>query len=122
MAQRTVLRSRRAPTCAARTDTRRGHDLLHSYQYTMRQHWNGGRHDALQVLHSLQRQGYRGSDATVARDAPRLRQAPGLAPRHRPSGPTWPRVAEPQHGPLTPRHAAWLVLRRPETRVADDEH
>src|SRR5262249_32908719 len=35
---------------------------------------------------------------------------------------TLPVVAEPQQGQLTPRGTAWLVLRRPETRVPDDEH
>jgi transposase len=32
-----------------------------------------------------------------------------------------PVVAEPQHGQLTPRGTAWLVLRRPETRTPDEE-
>ena len=75
----------------------------------------------MQLLHRLQQQGYRGSYATVARYAQRLRQAQGLAPRQ-----PWPEhplpvVAEPQHGHLTPRGTAWLVLRRPETRAPDEE-
>jgi transposase len=73
-------------------------------------------------LHTIQRQGYRGSYATVARYAQRLRQAQGLAPRQRLPGHPLPVVAEPQHGQLTPRGTAWLVLRRPETRVPDDAH
>jgi transposase len=32
-----------------------------------------------------------------------------------------PVVAEPQHGQLTPRGTAWLVLRRPATRTPDEE-
>src|SRR5436309_3189883 len=35
--------------------------------------------------------------------------------------PTPPVVPEPQHGQLTPRGTAWLVLRRPETRTPDEE-
>ena len=122
IAKSTVCRYLRTPTCAERTDKRRGQSILNPYKDTVRQHWNGGGHDARQVFHLLQRQGYRRSYATVARYAQRLRPAQGLAPRQRPSGQTLPLVAEPQHGQLTPRHAAWLVRRRPETRVADDEH
>ncbi len=87
-----------------------------------RLHWNQGCHDARQVFQRLQQQGYRGSYATVARYAQRLRQAQGLAPRQPP--PTaypLPVVAEPRHGHLTPRGTAWLVLRRPETRAPDEE-
>ena len=58
----------------------------------------------------------------MARYALRLRQAQGLAPRERRPGQTLPIVAEPQYGQLTPRQTAWLVLRRPERRDADDEH
>jgi transposase len=35
--------------------------------------------------------------------------------------PPLPGVAEPQHGQLTPRGTAWLVLRRPEPRPPDEE-
>jgi transposase len=122
IAKSTVFRYLRAPTFAERTYKRRGHSILNPYKDTVLQHWNEGSHDARQVFHLLQRQGYRGSYATVARYAQRLRQAQGLASRQRLSGQTLPLVAEPQHGQLTPRRAAWLVLRRPETRVADDEH
>lgn len=61
MAKRPVFRSLRAPTCAERTDNRRGHSILNRDKDIVLQHWNGGRHDALQLLHILQRQGYRGS-------------------------------------------------------------
>jgi len=74
------------------------------------------------VFRRLQRQGYRGSYATVARYAQRLRQAQGLAPRQQPpAAPPLPVVAEPRHGHRTPRGTAWLVLRRPETRTPDEE-
>ena len=118
----TVFRYLRSPTFAERTYTRRGHSILHPYKDLLLQYWNQGCHDALQVFHRLQQQGYRGSYATVARYAQRLRQAQGLTPRQPP--PTThplPVVAEPQHGQLTPRGTAWLVLRRPETRTPDEE-
>ena len=117
----TVFRYLRSATFAERTYKRRGHSILNPYKDTILQHWNQGCHDAFQLLHRLQQQGYRGSYATVARYAQRLRQAQGLAPRQpRPEHPL-PVVAEPQHGHLTPRGTAWLVLRRPETRAPDEE-
>ena len=61
-------------------------------------------------------------EATVARYAQRLRQAQGLVPRQPPPAMSpLPLVAELQHGHLTPRGTAWLVLRRPETRTPDEE-
>jgi transposase len=121
IAKSPVFRYLRSPTFAERTYKRRGHSILNPYKDLVLQYWNGGCHDALQVFHCLQQQGYRGSYATVARSAPRLRQAQGLAPRERRPGQTLPVVAEPQHGQRTPRGTAWLVLRRPETRVPEDE-
>jgi transposase len=118
----TVFRYLRSPTFAERTYKRRGHSLLNPYKALLLQHWNQGCHDARQVFRLLQQQGYRGSYATVARYAQRLRQAQGLAPRQPPPAMSpLPLVAEPQHGHLTPRGTAWLVLRRPETRTPDEE-
>ena len=118
----TVFRYLQSPTFAERTYKRRGHSVLNPYKDLLLQHWNQGCHDARQVFRLLQRQGYRGSYATVARYAQRVRQAQGLAPRQQPPvAHPLPVVAEPQHGHLTPRGTAWLVLRRPETRVPDEE-
>jgi transposase len=121
IAKSTVFRYLRSPTFAERAYKRRGHSVLNPYKDTVLQHWNSGCHDALQVFHRLQHQGYRGSYATVARYTQRIRQAQGLAPRERLPRAPLPVVAEPQHGHLTPRGTAWLVLRRPETRVPGDE-
>jgi transposase len=122
MGKTTVFRYLRSPTFAERTYKRRGHSILNPYKALLLQHWNQGCHDARQVFQRLQQQGYRGSYATVARYAQRLRQAQGLAPRQ-PISVAYPLpvVAEPQHGQLTPRGTAWLVLRRPETRTLDEE-
>ena len=118
----TVFRYLRSPTFAERTYKRRGHSILNPYKDLLLQYWNQGCHDALPGFHRLQQQGYRGSYATVARYAQRLRQAQGLGPRQPPPAPhPLPVVAEPQHGPLTPRGTAWLVRRRPETRAPDEE-
>jgi transposase len=118
----TVLRYLRSLTFAERTSKRRGHSLLNPYKALLLQHGHQGWHDGRQVYRLLQRQGSRGSYATVARYAQRLRQAQGLAPRQPPlAAHPLPVVAEPQHGHLTPRGTAWLVLRRPETRTPDEE-
>ena len=117
----TVFRYLRSPTFAERTYKRRGHSVLNPYKALLLQHWNQGCHDARQVFRRLQQQGYRGSYATVVRYAQRLRQAQGLAPRQAPPEHPLPIVAEPQHGHLTPRGTAWLVLRRPETRAPEEE-
>jgi transposase len=123
IAKSTVFRYLRTPTFAERTPhRRRGQSILNPYKDTLLQRWNSGCRDALRLFRAIQRQGYRGSYVTVARYALRLRQAQGLSPRERRPGQTLPLVAEPQHGQLTPRHTAWLVLRRPETRDAADEH
>jgi transposase len=122
IAKSTVFRYLRSPIFAERTYKRRGHSILNPYKDTLLQHWNSGCRDALQLFRTIQRQGYRGSYVTVARYTQRLRQAQGLAPRQRLAGHTLPIVAEPQHGQLTPRGTAWLVLRRPERREPADEH
>jgi transposase len=122
IAKGTVFRSLRSPPFAERTDKRHGHSILNPDKDTVLEHWNRGCHAALQLFHVLQQHGYRGSYATGARYAQRLRQAQGLAPRQRQPGQPLPMVVEPQYGQLTPRGAAWLVLRRPETRDPADEH
>ena len=121
LATSTGLRSLRSPIFAERTYKRHGHSILNPYKDRVLQLWNSGCHDALQVLHRLQPQGYQGSYPTVARYAQRLRQAQGLKPRQRPPAHPLPHVAELQHGYLTPRGTAWLVRRRPETRDPDEE-
>jgi transposase len=121
LATSTVFRYLRSPTFAERTYKRRGHSILNPYKDLVLQLWNSGGHDALQVCHRLQQHGYQGSYPTVARYAQRLRQAQGLKPRQRPPAHPLPRVTEPQHGHLTPRGTAWLVLRRPATRAPDEE-
>jgi transposase len=53
----------------------------------------------------------------VAAYVRRLRQAQGLAPGYRSVRQSLPAVAEPSCRRLTPRRAAWLVLRRAEQRT-----
>src|SRR2546430_16833924 len=74
----------------------------------------------MQLFRALQPRGYTGSYRRVAAYASRLRQAQGLPPRRQGRRQTLPVVAEPACQPLTPRRAAWLVLRRPEKRTAEE--
>jgi len=70
-----------------------------------------------QLLRDLHQRGYAGGYGIVAAYARRLRQAQGLPPGHRCPRRPLPAVAEPPCQPLTPRRAAWLVLRREAKRT-----
>ena len=73
------------------------------------------------MLRELRERGFRGNYATVLRSLNRLRAAQGNARPHRSRArPGPPLVAAPKRV-LTPRTAAWLVLRRPEHRDAEDQ-
>jgi transposase len=97
-----------------------GHSVLNPYKAYLLDRWNTGCHDALRLFGELQRRGYPGSYATVARYAQRLRQAQGQAPRQRRRRLPLPVVAEPHRRLLTARQAAWLVVRHEEPRTQDD--
>jgi len=97
-----------------------GTSVLNPYKPYLLERWNAGCHTALRLFRELQPQGYTGSYARVAAYARRLRQAQGLPPAHRRPRQALPTVVEPAYQPLTPRRAAWLVLRRPEKRTAEE--
>jgi transposase len=112
-----VFRELRTPTLPERRRRRdRGHRILNPYHPYLLDRWNAGCHDAWRLSRELQQRGYSGSDATVARYAQRLCQAPRPRRRRLPL----PRVAEPHHRPLTARQAAWLVVRQAGQRAQDD--
>jgi transposase len=116
----TVFRSLRSPAFPERKGHRgRGRSLLNAYKTYLLKRWNEGCRDALRLFHELRSRGYRGSYATVARYAQRLRQAQGLAPRQRRTRELPPAVAEPTKPPLTARSATWLIMRREEKRDED---
>jgi transposase len=117
----TVVRSLQAPTFPerkGRSDIRKS--LLTLYKARLLKRWNAGCREALRLFRDLQRHGYTGSYATVARYAQRLRQAQGLQPREQRPGHTLPLVMEGQHKPLTARRATRLVLKRPRQRTDED--
>ena len=81
--------------------------------------WNAGHHNGRQMLRELRERGFRGNYATVLRYLNRLRAAQGNARPHRSRArPGPPLVAAPKQV-LTPRTAAWVVLRRPERKRID---
>ena len=112
------LRIETLPERKRRAD--RGRSILTPYHTYLLARWNAGHRDAVRLFRELQGRGYTGSYPTVARDAQRLRQAQGQAPRPRRPRQTLPAVAEPAARHLTARRATWLVLRRPE-RLDQDE-
>ena len=117
----TVFRDLRTATLPERTRrSDRGRSVLDPYKPYLLERWNAGCHDALRLCGEIQRRGYPGSYATVARYAQRVRQAQGQAPRQRPPRQTLPVVVEPRQRLLTARQAAWLVLRREEPRDEEE--
>jgi transposase len=115
---RTVQRDLRNATFAGR---RRRSDLgetvLNPYKPYLLERWNAGCHTAMRLFGDLRQRGYAGGYGLVAAYVRRLRQAQGLAPGSRSARQPLPAVAEPSCRPLTPRRAAWLVLRRAEQRT-----
>ena len=61
--------------------------------------------------------GYRGSYATVARYAQRLRKAQGIKPLRQYPSCQLKIVVDDQKLPLTVRRTTWLILRREENRI-----
>jgi transposase len=112
------LRTATLPERKRRAD--RGRSIRRPYQAYLLARWNAGHRDALRLLRELQRRGYAGSSPTVARYAPRLRQAQGQARQYRAPRQPRPVVAEPSSRQLTARRATWLVLRRPERQDEDE--
>jgi transposase len=83
--------------------------------------WNAGQRNGKRMLRELRERGFAGNYATVLRYLNRLRAAQDGAapPRRTRAGPGPPLVAAPKRV-LTPRTAAWAVLRRPERRGEED--
>lgn len=118
---RTVQRDLRSATFAGRQRrSDRGDSVLNPYKPYLLERWNAGCYTAMRLFRDLRQRGYAGGYGVVAAYARRLRQAQGLSPGQRRPRQALPSVAEPLCQPLTPRRAAWLVLRR-ETKRTEAE-
>jgi transposase len=118
---RTVQRDLRTATFAGRQRrSDRGDSVLNPYKPYLLERWNAGCYTAMRLFRDLRQRGYAGGYGVVAAYARRLRQAQGLSPGQRRPRQALPSVAEPLCQPLTPRRAAWLVLRR-ETKRTEAE-
>ena len=118
LSRRTVVRYLRHETFPERRErSDAGRSRLDRWKPIVLERWNAGCRNSRRLFHEIQRQGYRGSYPTLARYTQRLRQAQEGAVRERGS---LPPVADPHRQPLTPRTAAWLVLRHAEHRDATD--
>ena len=120
ISRRTVVRYLRHETFPERRErSDAGRSRLDRWKPIVLERWNAGCRNSRRLFHEIQRQGYRGSYPTLARYTQRLRQAQEGAVRKRGSR-SLPPVADPHRQPLTPRTAAWLVLRHAEHRDATD--
>jgi transposase len=116
---RTVQRDLRSATFAGRKRRRDlGDSVLNPYKAYLLERWTAGCHTAMRLFRELRQRGYGGSYGVVAAYARRLRQAQGRPPGHRRPRQPLPDVAEPSCPLLTPRRAAWLVLRHEAKRTA----
>jgi transposase len=118
ISRRTVcrhLRSEAFPERRTRRDA--GRSQINPWQSVVIEHWNEGRRNGCTLLRELQRLGYRGSYATLMYYLRRLKTLQGSMEPDT-SRPVLAVVAT--HRELTPRTAAWMVLRREERRSAQD--
>ena len=115
-----LLRSEAFPERKGRSDA--GHSRLDPWRHLVLERWDGDRRNSPALFRELQRHGYRGSYATLARYLRRLRAAQGSAvPGGGSPAPPRPALAAVPRKVLTPRTVAWLVLRRAQKRSAEDQ-
>jgi len=115
--RRDAGRSVLGPLSASLTSLR---GIAARWQHVVLEHWNNGRRHGRRLFRTPQKDGYRGSYPTLARYLQRLRATQGTVVVRKPIKHPRPVLAAASRQTLTPRNAAWLVLRRTEKRSADD--
>jgi transposase len=125
--ERTIYTYLSASTFPERQPTiRRRGSGLHAYKPYLQQQWSLGYQQTKALFEDIQQQGYQGSYPTVARFTQQLRQLqppakPTPASLHELPGrgpaPTLPTLPQ---KPLSARRAAWLVLQRKDTLLAEE--
>ncbi len=113
----TYLKTTSFPERQGRSD--RGRSLLNPYKPYLLEQYNQGRRQVKVLFWEIQKQGYSGSYMTVSRYIRQIAQAQGVKLRQYPSR-RLPPVVDSPRPPLTPKRAAFLVLRRVETLQADE--
>jgi transposase len=100
----------------------RGRSQLDQWRQIVLDHWKSGRRNGRWLFGVLRQQhGYRGSYATLARYLQRLRATQGELGAHPPTKRSRGALNAAPQRVLTPRTAAWLVLRRMEKRSEEDQ-
>ena len=113
------LRSEAFPERKGRSDA--GRSRLDPWRHGVLEHSDGDRRNSPAVFRELQRHGYQGSYPTLVRYLRRLRMAQAIGmPATRSAARPRPVLAVVPYQALTPRTAAWVVLRRAEKRSTED--
>ena len=112
------LKSERFPERKGRSDA--GRSTMDPWRDWILERWNRGQRNGRQTLRDLRAKGFFGNYATVRRYLNRLRDAQQGAAAHRPRAWPGPLLVAAPKPVLTPRTAAWTVLRRPDRR-GDEE-
>ena len=112
------LKSEAFPERKGRSDA--GRSSMDPWRDWIIERWNRGQRNGRQALRDLRAKGFTGNYATVLRYLNRLRDAQQGAVSHRSRArPATPLVAAPKQV-MTPRTAAWTVLRPPDRRDDDE--
>lgn len=113
------LKSEAFPERKGRSDA--GRSSMDPWRDWIIERWNRGQRNGRQTLRDLRAKDFTGNYATVLRYLNRLRDAQqGAAPHRLRISPGLPLVATPKQV-LTPRTAAWTVLRPPDRRGSEAE-
>jgi len=113
------LRSEVFPERKGRSDA--GHSRLDAWRDVVLEHWNGDRRNSRKMVQDLQQRGYRGSYPTLARYLRRLRAVDTVGASSGLPASARPRLDAAPRQVLTPRTAAWTVLRRAEKRSVESQ-
>jgi len=113
------LRSEVFPERKGRCDA--GHSRLDAWRHIVLEQWTGDRRNSRKMFQDLQQRGYRGSYPTLARYLRRLRAVDTVVAASGPPASARPTLDAAPRQVLTPRTAAWMVLRRAEKRSMESQ-
>lgn len=113
------LKSEAFPERRGRSDA--GRSSMDPWRDWIIERWNRGQRNGRQTLRDLRAKGFTGNYATVLRYLNRLRDAQQGAAPHRPRTRSGPLLVAAPKQVLTPRTAAWTVLRPPDRRRSEEK-